>query len=114
LVRKPLRLCLAGRVWSPRYALEAPSASPLAALLINIAVGSNEAGAWEWVLHGKRRWCGNMMKTPENLRISENHSPEKQSENLAPWNLSVSLAGSGEKGDRNPKISTIWFPLLTS
>lgn len=78
------------------------------------AVGSNEAGAWEWVLHGKRRQCGNMMKTPENLRISENPSPEKQSENLTLWNLSVSLAGSGEKGDRKPKISTIWFPLLTS
>ena len=77
------------------------------------AVGTNEAGAWEWILHGKRRWCSNMMKTPENLSISENPSAEKQSENLSPWNLSVSLAAPGEKGDRKPKITTICFPLLT-
>lgn len=70
-------------------------------------VENNEAGAWEWILHGKRRWCGNMMKTPKNLRISENPSPEKQSENPSPWNLSVSLAAPGEKGDQKPKVSVI-------
>ena len=46
-----------------------------------------------------------MMKTPKNLRISENPSPEKQSKNPSPWNLSVSLPAPGEKRDQKPKVS---------